>query len=89
MMSKLTGYLTSHGLLNYHQWKLGNNAATKDCRFCNKEDETNCHVLFECPAMVMVRLSEIGSPFVGKQDVGCLSISTICKLIKSIEKHFE
>ena len=88
MMNKLTGYMTGHGMLNYHQWKLGN-SATKECRLCNEEDETNCHVLFECPAMVMVRLSEIGSPFVGKQDVGYLPISTVCKLIKAIEKHLE
>ena len=63
MMNKLTGYLTGHGMLNYHQRKLGN-SATKEFRLCNEEDETNCHVLFECPVMVRVRFSKIGSPFV-------------------------
>lgn len=87
-MNKLTGYITGHGLLNYHQFKLGNTVTT-ECRLCNEEDETNSHVLFECPAMVKIRLAEIGIPFVKKQEVSKMPLSSVWKLIKAIDKLLE
>ena len=87
-MNKLTGYLTGHGTLNYHQFKLGN-SVTEECRLCLEGDETNYHVLFECPALAGTRLREIGCPFVQKQDVSHLPLPKVWKLVKAMDKFFD
>ncbi|XP_043485245.1 uncharacterized protein LOC122513076 [Leptopilina heterotoma] len=55
--------LTGHGLLNYHQHKIGRQVSPM-CRLCGESNETSSHILSECPALARIRLSSWGQAII-------------------------
>ncbi|XP_043483540.1 uncharacterized protein LOC122512001 [Leptopilina heterotoma] len=68
--------LTGHGLLNYHQHKIGRQVSLM-CRLCGESNETSTHILSECPALARIRLSSWGQAIIDPKQVSNLSIEEI------------
>ncbi|XP_043480435.1 uncharacterized protein LOC122510089 [Leptopilina heterotoma] len=68
--------LTGHGLLNYHQHKIGRQVSPM-CRLCGESNETSTHILSECPALARIRLCSWGQAIIDPKQVSNLSIVEI------------
>lgn len=55
----ITGMITGHNSLNYHQFNIGNTDSAL-CRFCEEADESAAHLLCNCPAITSQVLPRLG-----------------------------
>uniref|UniRef100_A0A8D8TNZ9 Reverse transcriptase zinc-binding domain-containing protein n=1 Tax=Cacopsylla melanoneura TaxID=428564 RepID=A0A8D8TNZ9_9HEMI len=56
------GMLTGHCHLRKHLNTIGVHRGSKRCRKCGEDDETASHIIFECPALSLLRLNTLGLP---------------------------
>ncbi|XP_051171101.1 uncharacterized protein LOC127287978 [Leptopilina boulardi] len=68
--------LTGHGLLNYHQHKIGRNVSPR-CGLCNAEEEFSTHILCHCPAYAAARHQCWGHAFVDPDRIRDLSVQEL------------
>jgi len=75
------GLLTGHNTLRRHLYIMGlcNNPI---CRKCGTEEETSVHILCECEALALLRLTYLGSFFLDLEDIGKLGIGAIWNFAK-------
>ena len=90
-LNRIIGFVTGHGRLNYHQFRIGN-AVTPLCRLCGEEEETGWHIMGECPAIARERFSFLGLCF-HEEKVGGLvdfvSLKNLQKFLAWVEVHLE
>ena len=84
----LTGLITGHNSLNYHQYHL-RNAESPNCRFCNHWRETASHLLTGCPAIIGSLQSEVGICPFRPCDLEEISLKVISKIWDLIQRKLE
>ena len=78
-MHDLTGIITGHNSLNYHQYHLGNVDSPK-CRLCEDELETAAHLITDCLALMCRIQTEVGICPIKLQDLQVTNLKTIYKI---------
>ncbi|KAI5735212.1 hypothetical protein M8J77_015582 [Diaphorina citri] len=61
-MRRIVGMLTGHCYLRKHLNTIGVYHGTTRCRRCGEEEESASHIIFDCPALSLLRLSTLGHP---------------------------
>ena len=84
----LTGLITGHNSLNYHQFHL-NNTDTPNCRFCDLYRETSAHLLTNCPALAGKIQEKIGNFRPRIPDLHYTSLKVISKIWDIIEQKLD
>ena len=75
----LTGIITGHNSLNYHQYIIGN-TDSPTCRLCSEGNETAEHLFVYCPAIVSQIQINLGFPPLRRMDLSCISLGNVSKI---------
>jgi hypothetical protein len=67
-MRVVVGLLTGHCHLRKHLHRLGIYKEEPVCRKCGVGEETAHHIIFECEALVRIRYSVLGPPWIRARD---------------------
>ena len=78
-LTRLTGIITGHGVLGYHQ-SLINPEIDPKCRFCSQDNETAFHMLTSCPLFIHCRAECMGWYVV--QNISRWTVAGLLKFIK-------
>ena len=84
----ITGLITGHNSLNYHQFHLNNTDSPK-CRFCGANRETAAHLLSNCPALAGKMHDKISNSCPRTSELHHTSLKVISKFWEIIQHKLE